>query len=162
MANSLGDDAEVEFASDVELWIPIYLCDSIASQTNVTFAGGGAGGISAPTATGLEDDCNDGLNGADGTLSNSHVASISGCGAGGSSTPLPLSTCDAAPCVNTCAADTNINNIVNVTDVWALIGAWGTCANPNNCPADVEPPGIDDLVNVTDLLAIIGARGACP
>jgi hypothetical protein len=58
-----------------------------------------------------------------------------------------------------CPADINNDNAVNVTDLLAVIGAWGACANPNDCPADINA---DDLVNVTDLLAVIGAWGACP
>ena len=51
---------------------------------------------------------------------------------------------------------------VNVQDLLAVIGAWGACANPNDCPADIAPAGGNDVVNVEDLLAVIGAWGACP
>jgi hypothetical protein len=61
-----------------------------------------------------------------------------------------------------CPGNTNGDNSVNVTDLLAVIGAWGACVDPNNCPADVAPAGGDDQVNVTDLLAVIGAWGACP
>jgi hypothetical protein len=58
-----------------------------------------------------------------------------------------------------CPADINDDTNVNVTDLLAVIGAWGACSDPDNCPADVNN---DDTVNVTDLLAVIGAWGPCP
>jgi hypothetical protein len=59
-----------------------------------------------------------------------------------------------------CASDINNDAIVNVTDLLAVIGAWGACPpQPTICPADVNDDG---LVNVTDLLAVIGSWGACP
>jgi len=72
-------------------------------------------------------------------------------------TPLPLPGCDAdiAPLPGG-------NGIVNVQDLLAVIGAWGPCANPSDCPADIAPAGGNDVVNVQDLLAVIGAWGACP
>jgi hypothetical protein len=58
--------------------------------------------------------------------------------------------------VNDCPADTNGDNEVNVTDLLAVIAAWG--ATGTNA-ADIN----DDLVvNVTDLLAVIAAWGSCP
>ena len=54
------------------------------------------------------------------------------------------------------------NNIVNVDDLLAVINAWGPCADPNNCPADIAPPGGNDIVNVDDLLGVINAWGPCP
>jgi len=72
-------------------------------------------------------------------------------------------------CASTCPADIapvpNGDNIVNVQDLLAVIAAWGACANPNACPADIAPAGTpvgDDIVNVQDLLAMIAAWGACP
>jgi hypothetical protein len=58
---------------------------------------------------------------------------------------------------NDCPADTNGDNSVNVTDLLAVIGAWGPCAAP--CAADTNNDG---NINVTDLLAVIGSWGACP
>ena len=55
-----------------------------------------------------------------------------------------------------CPADTNIDGSVNVTDLLALLAAWGS--NPGH-PADINDDG---NVNVTDLLALLGAWGACP
>lgn len=55
-----------------------------------------------------------------------------------------------------CPADVTGDGSVNVTDLLAVIGAWGACPVP--CAADTNNDG---QVNVTDLLAVIGAWGAC-
>lgn len=59
----------------------------------------------------------------------------------------------AAPC----PSDINTDGQTNVTDLLALLGAWGTCLAP--CGPDIDESG---SVNVTDLLALLGAWGACP
>ena len=56
-----------------------------------------------------------------------------------------------------CLADTDGSGLVNVTDLLALLAAWGACAAP--CPPDID---LDGSVNVTDLLALLAAWGACP
>jgi len=64
-----------------------------------------------------------------------------------------------------CVADLAYNEGVDVADLLAVINAWGPCANPSNCPADIAPigpPQGNDLVNVDDLLAVINAWGPCP
>jgi len=64
-----------------------------------------------------------------------------------------------------CLGDVVCDGTVNVQDLLAVIGAWGACGDPNDCPADlapIGPPMGDDVVNVQDLLAVIGAWGACP
>ena len=49
--------------------------------------------------------------------------------------------------------DTNGDGVVNVTDLLAVIAAWGPCpAPPATCPADLNGDG---LVNVADLLIVI-------
>ena len=53
-----------------------------------------------------------------------------------------------------CAADVNGDNIVNVSDLLAVIDQWGQVKSP----ADVTNDG---LVNVSDLLLIIGNWGPC-
>lgn len=59
-----------------------------------------------------------------------------------------------------CTGDVNNDNVVNVTDLLAIISAWGACSG---CPADVAPnPCKDGTVNVTDLLAVISNWGVCP
>ena len=46
---------------------------------------------------------------------------------------------------------------VNVPDLLALLGAWGTVGNH---PCDIE---VDEVVNVPDLLALLGQWGLqCP
>ena len=47
-------------------------------------------------------------------------------------------------------ADIDGDGMVNVTDLLAIMDAWGSCTG---CPADLTGDG---LVNVTDLLEVIG------
>jgi hypothetical protein len=63
------------------------------------------------------------------------------------------------------AADLNCDAAVNVTDLLAVIGAWGPCPPPlppphptphANCAGDANNDGV---VNVTDLLLVIGNWG---
>ncbi len=54
-----------------------------------------------------------------------------------------------------CPADTNNDGQVNVTDLLAVITAFGPCTG---CPADINHDGV---VNVADLLAVIAAFGPC-
>lgn len=54
-----------------------------------------------------------------------------------------------------CPADINGDSVVNVSDLLAVINAWGACAG---CAADVNSDGV---VNVSDLLAVINAWGPC-
>ena len=54
------------------------------------------------------------------------------------------------------------DNVVNAADLLAVINSWGPCADPNNCSADIAPPGGDDTVNAADLLTIINNWGPCP
>ena len=56
-----------------------------------------------------------------------------------------------------CVGDTNADSQVNVTDLLALLAAWGLC--PAFCPPDINSDG---TVNVTDLLALLAAWGPCP
>ncbi len=66
----------------------------------------------------------------------------------------------------TCPADVNRDGSVNVSDLLAVITAWGTCAPP--CASDVAPAATNALgagdgqVNVADLLLVISGWGACP
>lgn len=51
------------------------------------------------------------------------------------------------------SADINGDGTVNVSDMLAVINAWGLCPKPpETCPADVN---VDGVVNVLDLLAVI-------
>jgi hypothetical protein len=55
-----------------------------------------------------------------------------------------------------CTGDVNGDGMVDVTDILAVIGAWGST---NGGPEDVNGDGI---VNVDDLLSIVAAWGNCP
>lgn len=54
-----------------------------------------------------------------------------------------------------CPGDLDADGSIGVTDLLALLAAWGP--NPGH-PADLDG---DDAVGVTDLLALLGAWGAC-
>ena len=58
-------------------------------------------------------------------------------------------------CVLPCTGDVDGDYTVDVTDLLAVISAWGPCSG---CDADVDGSG---TVDVTDLLAIISAWGSC-
>lgn len=63
-----------------------------------------------------------------------------------------------------CIGDTNNDGAVNVTDLLAVISAWGACGSP--CPTDVAPGGpcgvgTDGVTDVLDMLAVIGSWGEC-
>ncbi|MDG2292194.1 MAG: dockerin type I domain-containing protein [Phycisphaerales bacterium] len=55
-----------------------------------------------------------------------------------------------------CGADTNCDGVVDVSDLLAVIAAWGDCPEGDPCTADTNGDG---TVNVTDLLAIIASWG---
>ena len=60
------------------------------------------------------------------------------------------------------SGDINGDGQVGVVDLLAVLSNWGPCADPENCPADIAPPGPpqgDDQVNVLDLLFIINNWG---
>ena len=49
--------------------------------------------------------------------------------------------------------DVNVDETVDVTDLLALISAWGSCPElPVDCPADINGNGV---VDVSDLLLLI-------
>jgi hypothetical protein len=68
-------------------------------------------------------------------------------------------TLTLSPVAAQCGGDANSDGQTNVTDLLAVIAAWGTCPAPENCPADRN---FDGSVNVTDLLQVIASWGACP
>ena len=55
-----------------------------------------------------------------------------------------------------CGADVNCDGVVDVTDLLAVIAAWGECPAADPCTADTNGDG---MVDVTDLLAIIASWG---
>ena len=62
--------------------------------------------------------------------------------------------------IDLCPGDIDGSRTVNVTDLLALLSAWGICPPPPDiCPEDTSGDG---LVNVTDLLDLLAAWGVCP
>jgi hypothetical protein len=61
-----------------------------------------------------------------------------------------------------CAADVDGDGAVAVSDVLAIIGAWGSCGDGTFRPVgDIAPlPNGDCCVNVGDVLAVVGSWGA--
>ena len=55
-----------------------------------------------------------------------------------------------------CGADVDCDGVVDVTDLLAVIAAWGECPAADPCTADTNGDG---MVDVTDLLAIIASWG---
>ena len=58
-------------------------------------------------------------------------------------------------CESSCTGDVNGDGMVDVTDILAVVGAWGETGGP----ADVNGDGI---VDVSDILELVGAWGPCP
>ena len=54
-----------------------------------------------------------------------------------------------------CEGDVNGDDVVNVTDLLAVVGNWGPC---EGCNVDINNDG---FVNVTDLLIVVGNWGSC-
>ena len=65
------------------------------------------------------------------------------------------SACTDSSCSAPCMGDVDGSSSVDVTDLLAVISAWGPC---EECDADIDASG---SVDVTDLLAIISAWGPC-
>jgi hypothetical protein len=59
-----------------------------------------------------------------------------------------------------CSGDIARNGAVDVNDLLAVVGAWGTCTCQYNCSADVA--GNDGKVDVNDLLTVVTTWGGCP
>ncbi|UCD74429.1 MAG: hypothetical protein JSV91_11635 [Phycisphaerales bacterium] len=77
--------------------------------------------------------------------------------------PLPLGPAEvyqakmiAYPFSEPCPADVNTDGIVNIDDLFQVLGAWGTC---DDCPEDVNDDG---LVDIDDIFDILAAWGPCP
>lgn len=65
--------------------------------------------------------------------------------------------CDDGGCESdSCPSDVTGDNVVDVSDILAVIGAWGPCSG---CDEDIDDSGV---VDVSDILAVIGAWGDCP
>lgn len=48
--------------------------------------------------------------------------------------------------------DVNSDGIVDIDDVFAILAAWGSCDNPDDCPEDVND---DDVVDIDDLFEVL-------
>ncbi|UCD74630.1 MAG: hypothetical protein JSV91_12680 [Phycisphaerales bacterium] len=59
-------------------------------------------------------------------------------------------------CEDSCPADVNDDDAVNIDDLFAVLGAWGPCSD---CPEDVNGDGV---VNIDDIFDVLGAWGPCP
>jgi hypothetical protein len=58
-----------------------------------------------------------------------------------------------------CSGDINADNHVDVSDLLAVVNAWGTCPETGPCASDLSD---DAVVDTTDLLTVINAWGDCP
>lgn len=65
-----------------------------------------------------------------------------------------IDVCGRAPCVG----DIDQNRMIDVSDLFALLAAWGTCSEPA-CAADLDGDGV---INVTDLFMLLSHWGDCP
>lgn len=52
--------------------------------------------------------------------------------------------------------DITLDGVINAADLGALLGAWGDCRTPNNCPADLNNDG---TVDAADLGILLGNWG---
>ena len=66
----------------------------------------------------------------------------------------PDTACDADTCGTPCSGDVDGSGTVDVTDILAIVAAWGT----NDPDADINGDGI---VNVSDMLEAIAGWGPC-
>lgn len=58
-----------------------------------------------------------------------------------------------------CPADIVRSNSVDTDDLLAIVGGWGACTVPANCPADISPNF--GTVDTDDLVLLIGSWGPC-
>jgi len=59
-------------------------------------------------------------------------------------------------CVDSMASDIDDDGAVGVKDLLMLLGSWGPCDDPENCPADLDGNGI---IGVSDLLILLANWG---
>ena len=79
-------------------------------------------------------------------------------------TPSSVQTPVPVPQPQTCPPDiapVGGDGTVNVSDLLAVISAWGPCPATPECPADLAPKGGNQIINVEDLLAVTAAWGDC-
>jgi hypothetical protein len=56
--------------------------------------------------------------------------------------------------------DIDGSGIVNVEDLLLLLGAWGDCADPDDCPEDLNGDGVVNVLDLLELLASWGGGGS--
>lgn len=54
------------------------------------------------------------------------------------------------------AADLNCDGVIDFADLLGLLGAWGTCGDPNRCPEDLDGDG---AVGLSDILLVLSDFG---
>lgn len=59
-------------------------------------------------------------------------------------------------CESECHADVNGDEVVNIDDLFAVLGVWGAC---DDCPEDVDNSG---YVDIDDVFLVLGTWGPCP
>ncbi|UCD75654.1 MAG: hypothetical protein JSV91_01810, partial [Phycisphaerales bacterium] len=65
------------------------------------------------------------------------------------------STGGAAWIPDPCPADVNDDEVVDIDDLFQVLGAWGPC---DACPEDINDSGV---VDIDDIFAVLGAWGPC-
>jgi hypothetical protein len=60
-----------------------------------------------------------------------------------------------------CPADVDLDDDVDVSDLLAVLAAWGPC-DPGDCPACPEDVVASGTVDVSDLLLVLADWGGCP
>ncbi|UCD74847.1 MAG: M28 family peptidase [Phycisphaerales bacterium] len=55
-----------------------------------------------------------------------------------------------------CTADVNGDDVVDINDLFQLLGAWGSCGG---CPEDLDGDGV---VDIDDVFEVLGQWGPCP
>lgn len=76
----------------------------------------------------------------------------------GFTSPPAIVTIEFDP--NPCPADLNGDGVIDPIDLATLLGAWGPCSDPDDCPADLAGTG-DGIVGPADLAVLLGAWGPC-
>jgi len=77
---------------------------------------------------------------------------------------IPHCTLEMAGQINVvsagCPADLTGDNMVNIDDIFAILGLWGDCPDPCPPSCDADLTG-DCTVNIDDIFAILGLWGPC-
>ncbi len=70
------------------------------------------------------------------------------------------SSCNLTLTAGSYCVDLTGDNLVNIDDIFAVLGYWGQCADPcpPACPGDIN---LDCSVNIDDIFALLGQWGEC-